>query len=83
MDLILEPGLLAAAHGMMSVTTHSTSGASWRRWMASPEKMPWVAETLSSLTMQVLPSMLPMMPMTSDALCLGRLLWAMATSQPR
>ena len=38
---------------------------------------------MSSLTMQVLPWMLPMMPMTSDALCLGRLLWAMATSQPR
>ena len=29
--------------GMASVTRHSTIGASFRRSMAGPEKMPWVA----------------------------------------
>ena len=37
--------LAADLDGMASVTRHSTIGASFRRSMAGPEKMPWVAQT--------------------------------------
>ena len=47
----------------------------------APHRVPAVS-IMSSLMMQVLPSMSPMMPMTSAWLWEGRPLWAMASEQP-
>ena len=42
--LIFEQVRAAGESGMVSETTTSSSGDSMMRWMAGPERTPWVAQ---------------------------------------